>query len=263
MPTSVADREQVRALFQRYAASGDPATREELVERFLPLARSIARKFSGPFVEDDDLFQVASVGLLQAIERYDPSIGTAFSSFAVPTIAGTVRRHLRDHSWTVRPPRDLQERALSVRKRAGLMAARIGRSPTANELAAELDMDLESVVEALHGMASRQGVSLSQPVQPGDEGSRTLQDTLGGDDAALSQAEDAITVERLVDHLPAREREIIRLRYEEDLTQAEIAERVGLSQMHISRILRALIRELGDAAGGELGDAARPERVGA
>jgi RNA polymerase sigma-B factor len=245
MSASVRDRQDDRALFERYAASREPAVREELAERFLPLARSIARRFTGPFVEDEDLVQVASVGLLHAIERYDPALGTAFSSFAVPTIAGTVRRHLRDHTWAVRPPRDLQERALSVRKHAGAMAAAIGRPPTASELAADLGMDLESVVEALHGMASRRAVSLSLPIETGDDGSRTLGDTLGAHDPALSRAEDAITIERMVADLPAREREIIRLRFEEDLTQAEIGERVGLSQMHVSRILRAVLRDLG------------------
>jgi RNA polymerase sigma-B factor len=254
---SLPDQRDDRSLFEHFAATHDPVVREELAARFLPLARSIARKFSGPFVEDDDLFQVAAVGLLHALDRYDPGKGTAFSSFAVPTIAGTVRRHLRDHSWTVRPPRELQERALNVRKRASEMAAANGRSPTANELAADMGLDLESVVEALQGMAARQGVSLSRPADSGDEGSRTLGDTLGEDDAGLLRAEDAMTIEHLLDGLPAREREIIRLRFEEDLTQAEIGERVGLSQMHVSRILRAVLRDLHEAAGAE-----RPEPAG-
>ena len=251
MAASLPDQRDDRSLFEHFAATHDPVVREELAARFLPLARSIARKFSGPFVEDDDLFQVAAVGLLHALDRYDPGKGTAFSSFAVPTIAGTVRRHLRDHSWTVRPPRELQERALNVRKRASELAAANGRSPTANELAADMGIDLESVVEALQGMAARQGVSLSRPAGSGEEGSRTLGDTLGEDDAGLLRAEDAMTIEHLLDGLPAREREIIRLRFEEDLTQAEIGERVGLSQMHVSRILRAVLRDLHEAARAE------------
>jgi RNA polymerase sigma-B factor len=257
MAASLPAQRDDRSLFEHFAATRDPVARGELAARYLPLARSIARKFSGPFVEDDDLIQVASVGLLHALDRYDPGKGTAFSSFAVPTIAGTVRRHLRDHSWTVRPPRELQERALNVRKRASELAAANGRSPTANELAAEMGMDLESVVEALQGMAARQGVSLSRPVDSGDEGSRTLGDTLGEDDAGLLRAEDAMTIEHLVDGLPAREREIIRLRFEEDLTQAEIGEHVGLSQMRVSRILRAVLRDLNEAARAE-----RPEPAG-
>ena len=257
MAASLPDQRDERSLFEHLAATRDAAVRADLAARFLPLARSIARKFSGPFVEDDDLLQVAALGLLHAIDRYDPGKGTAFSSFAVPTIAGTVRRHLRDHSWTVRPPRELQERALGLRKRASELAAANGRSPTANELAADMGIDLESVVEALQGMAARQGVSLSRPTESGDEGSRTLGDTLGEDDAGLLRAEDSMTIEHLLDGLPAREREIVRLRFEEDLTQAEIGERVGLSQMHVSRILRTVLRDLTEAAQAE-----RPEPAG-
>jgi RNA polymerase sigma-B factor len=241
---SLHERHRERMLFRRYAERRDALTRDELVARYLPLARSLARRYSPSPPTDDDLVQVASLGLLKAIDRFDPDLGTAFSSFAVPTIIGEIRRQLRDHGWMVRPPRDIQERALKVRKVADEMGSRLGRSPTASELAAHLGCSMESVVEALEGLNARRAESLEGPRALSDDATVTLGDTIGAEDVDFKHAEDAMTVEYLLRDLPDREREILRLRYEEDLTQHEIGRRVGLSQMQVSRILRSVMGDL-------------------
>ena len=243
--TSSDQRDHERRLFRRYVRDHDPATREELVTQYLPLARSIVRRFNRTGPLDEDLVQVASLGLLNAIDRYDPDMGPAFSSFAVPTILGNVRRHLRDHGWSVRPPRDLQERALSVRKIADRLATRLGRQPTAPELAEEMGESVETVVEALQALSARQSASLDKPLRTGDE-ETTLGMTIGGDDDGYAQAEARAMLDDLLGDLPERDREILRLRFEEDLTQQEIGRRLGMSQMHVSRILRRLLDELAD-----------------
>jgi RNA polymerase sigma-B factor len=251
MTTSLRDRQRQHEQFRRYAATRDPALRDALVRDLLPLARHISRRFSGRLAGEDDLFQVASMGLLKAIDRFDPSMGTAFSTYAVPTIAGEIRRHLRDHTWSVRPPRDVQESSLRVRRAADEFAARHGRVPTAREIAEELEISLESVVEALEGLAARTTLSLDRPTDADDGAAATLGQTFGAPDPALARVEDAVTVEHMLADLPPREREILRLRFEEDLTQLEIGRRVGVSQMHVSRILRDVLRELSEAASPE------------
>jgi RNA polymerase sigma-B factor len=243
--TTSDQRDHERRLFRRYVRDHDPATREELVRQYLPLARSIVRRFNRTGPLDEDLLQVASIGLLNAIDRYDPDLGHAFSSFAVPTILGNVRRHLRDHGWSIRPPRDLQERALAVRKIADRLSTRLGRQPTASELAEEMGESVETVVEALQALSARQSASLDKPLRTDDE-ETTLGMTIGADDDGYAQAEARAMLEDMLGDLAERDREILRLRFEEDLTQEEIGRRVGMSQMHVSRILRRLIGELGD-----------------
>ncbi|HKH19176.1 MAG TPA: SigB/SigF/SigG family RNA polymerase sigma factor [Solirubrobacteraceae bacterium] len=241
------ERRREALLFTRYGATRDPSLREQLVESYLPLARSIARRYQSPRVPAEDLVQVAAIGLMKAIDRYDPRRGIAFSSYAVPTMVGEVQRHFRDHTWGVRPPRDLQERAQRVLAVNRALSAELGRPPSAGEIAERLQLSLEDVVEALQACSARDTTSLDRPRVVGDE-SDTLADTIGADDDEYDRVDDAITAELLMTHLDAREREIIRLRFHEDLTQSEIGERIGCSQMHVSRLVRGAIAKLAAAA---------------
>ena len=241
------DRRRETLLFSRYGESRDPALREQLVERYLPLARTIARRYQSQRVPTEDLVQVAAIGLMKAIDRYDPARGIAFSSYAVPTMVGEVQRHFRDHTWGVRPPRDLQERAQRVLAINRTMSAELGRPPSAREIADRLRVSLEDVVEALQACDARDSTSLDRPRVMGEEGD-TLADTLGGEDSEYDRVDQAITAELLMRHLDEREREILRLRFHEDLTQSEIGERIGCSQMHVSRLVRGAIAKLTAAA---------------
>ena len=246
-PRTARDRRREALLFRRYCSTRDPSLREELVKTYLPLARMIARRYRSPRVPLEDLVQVAAIGLMKAIDRYDPARGVAFSSYAVPTMVGEVQRHFRDHTWGVRPPRDLQERAQRVLAANRTLGAELGRPPTASEIAGRLQLSLEDVVEALQACDARDAASLDRPRTIGDE-SDTFADTLGGEDAGYARVDDAITAELLMRALDAREREVIRLRFHEDLTQSEIGERIGCSQMHVSRLVRGAIAKLAVAA---------------
>src|SRR5919206_490351 len=221
-------------------------SRDELIERHLPLARSLAYRYRYGPESMDDLFQVASLGLVKAADRWDPDRGFAFSSFATPTILGELRRHLRDTAWALRVPRELQERALVVARTANEMTGTLGRPPTAAELAESTGMPLEDVVEARAAGTARHAVSIYRPLSEGEE--EPLADVLGADDPAFAATDDALTSERLLASLPPREREILRLRFQEELTQWQIGERVGCSQMHVSRLIRQSLRRLRETA---------------
>jgi RNA polymerase sigma-B factor len=249
-PRGAGDRLTEALQFNRLKASGDPALREQLVMTYLPLARTIARRYQSPRVPAEDLMQVATIGLMKAIDRYDPERGVAFSSYAVPTMVGEVQRHFRDHTWGVRPPRDLQERAQRVMTINRTLGAELGRPPSTGEIAEKLGVSLEDVVEALQACDARDTTSLERPRVVGEE-TDTLADTIGHEDGEYERVEQAITADLLMTRLDAREREIIRLRFHEDLTQSEIGERIGCSQMHVSRLVRAAIAKLAAAAEGE------------
>ena len=241
------DRLREALLFSRYGSTHDPSLREQLVMTYLPLARTIARRYQSPRVPTEDLVQVATIGLMKAIDRYDPDRGVAFSSYAVPTMVGEVQRHFRDHTWGVRPQRDLQERAQRVLAINRTLSAELGRPPSAGEIAERLHVSLEDVVEALQACDARDTTSLNRPRVVGEEND-TLADTIGGEDREYDRVEQAITAELLMRVLDDREREIIRLRFHEDLTQSEIGERIGCSQMHVSRLVRGAIAKLAAAA---------------
>src|SRR5215211_7588403 len=241
------DRLHEALLFSRYGATRDPALRERLVMTYLPLARTIARRYQSPRVPTEDLVQVATIGLIKAVDRFDADRGVAFSSYAVPTMVGEVQRHFRDHTWGVRPPRDLQERAQRVLAINRTLSAELGRPPSAGEIAERLHVSLEDVVEALQACDARDTTSLNRPRVVGEE-SDTLADTIGGEDREYDRVEQAVTAELLMRVLDDREREIIRLRFHEDLTQSEIGERIGCSQMHVSRLVRGAIAKLAAAA---------------
>jgi RNA polymerase sigma-B factor len=192
--------------------------------------------------------QAGSIGLLNAIDRYDPAAGTAFSSFAVPTILGEIRRHFRDRTWSVRVPRSLKELAADGRDAAAEFERESGRAPTAAELAAALGTDVERLLEARLAAAAQYPDSLDRPLgAAGDDVPGSVQEHVGDEDPRLSEAEDTVSMEILTRCLGPRDRELVRLRFEEDLTQQDIAARVGLSQMHVSRLLRDALAQLGEA----------------
>jgi RNA polymerase sigma-B factor len=236
-----------RRLLERYHRHGDRAARDAIVARFLPLARQLARRYSGAGEPLDDLIQVASLGLVKAVDRFDPSRAVAFSSFAVPTILGELKRHFRDKGWSVRVPRDLQELALKLDRVAEELSRELSRAPTPSELAARLGVTEEEVLEAREAAHAYRAVSLDRPRNEDDESGPVVSDGMGGDDPGFGRAEDAATVDQLLRVLAPREREVLRLRFVEDLTQQEIGERIGVSQMHVSRLIRQAIQRLGDA----------------
>ena len=237
-----------RQLLVRYHREGDAAAREALVARFLPLARQLARRYQRGGEQLDDLVQVASLGLLKAIDRFDPARETAFSSFAVPTILGEIKRHFRDKGWAVRVPRDLQELSVKVDRVADEMARELGRAPTPAEIAERTGSSLEQVLEAREASGAYRAVSLDRPRPDDEDDGDSYADAVGADDPGYSVAEAAATVDRLMRVLTDREREVLRLRFEEDLTQSEIGTRVGVSQMHVSRLIRQSIARLRDEA---------------
>ena len=229
-----------RGLFERYRRTGDPAVRAELTERFLPLARSLARRHEGGGESLDDLTQVASLALLKAIDRFDPQRPVAFTSYAVPTIVGELKRYFRDYSWSVRVPRSLQELALRAQRESEQFAAEHGHAPTAGQLAQRLGVDVEQILEAREALGARRAASLERPHEDADDDERPVRE-LGVEEPGFAAAENAATVSRLAGLLSERDREALRLRFEQDLTQSEIGARIGCSQMHVSRILRRAV----------------------
>ena len=219
--------------------------RERIVERCLPLADHIARRFDGRGEPREDLVQVARVGLVNAINRFDVEAGSDFVSFAVPTIMGEVRRHFRDNSWSVKVPRRLKELHLRLGAATAELSQRLGRAPTASELAEELDMDREEVIEGLVAGSSYNTLSIDSG-GGGDEDAPAIVDTLGDMDDGLDQIDNRETLRPLLAQLPERERTVLLLRFFESMTQTQIAERVGVSQMHVSRLLAKSLARLRD-----------------
>src|SRR4051812_26243596 len=224
-----------RDLATRYHRDGDLGAREELAERFIPLARDLALRYSYTDEPLDDLVQVASLGLLKAIDRYEPGRGTKFTSYAVPTILGELKRHFRVKGWALHVPRDLQERALSVSRASEKLSARLGRSPKAREIAAEIGCSLENVLEASEAAGSYETASLDAPFSRDADEPAALVDLVGDDDSSFSLVETREVVAETWHALPEIEREVVRLRFVEDLTQREIGDKIGFSQMHVSR----------------------------
>jgi len=233
-----------RRLLERYRAERDPALRDALVERFMPLAEQLARRYRRGAEPIDDLLQVASIGLINAIERFDPEHGTAFSSFAVPTIVGELKRYFRDAGWAVRVPRDLQELALKVDRAATQLTTELGRSPTPTEIGARVGASVESVLEGLDAAGAAQARSLDESRGGDEEAAPALADRLGVEELGYERAEDVATVEHLMRALTRQQREVLRLRFHEDLTQSEIGARMGISQMHASRLIRQALGRL-------------------
>src|ERR1700759_206221 len=237
-------------LFVRWQQHGDRQARDELVQRFLPLARKLARRYSGAREPFDDLLQVASLGLVKAIDRFDLSRGTAFSSFAVPTILGELKRYFRDLGWAVHVPRGAQERAVKVEEAQQMLASRLNRAPTVPELAQYLEFDIEDVLDALETSRAHHASSLDAPYDDGEGESGTMVESFGDLDPSLQSADDRVTITAAARQLPQRERDVLTLRFVHDLTQTQIADHIGVSQMQVSRILRRAIAHLTEITDG-------------
>lgn len=239
-------RQELREQFISYARDRDAASREQLVAAHLGLAEYLARRFANRGEPLDDLVQVASLGLIKAVDRFDPERGVEFSTYATHTIVGELKRHFRDKGWAIRAPRRMQELYLRLGKVVGTLGQELGRSPTIAELAAEVKVSEEEVLEALEAGQAYRSTSLDAPA--GNEEGETLGTRLGEEDPSLEDAESRATLSPLLAQLPSRERLILHLRFFEGLTQSEIATRLGISQMHVSRLLARSVAQLRSAA---------------
>ncbi|MGA8014344.1 MAG: SigB/SigF/SigG family RNA polymerase sigma factor [Candidatus Dormiibacterota bacterium] len=251
-PARSAQREEVRRLLREYRESRDPAIRARLVELNSDLVHFIARRFANRGEPLEDIEQVGFLGLIQAIDRFDPSLENEFSTFATPTIMGEIRRHFRDRSWAVRVPRRLQENLLRVHAAEQELQGRLGRAPSIEEIGAHLGLEPDEVLAALEVSPAQHTVSLQAPIGAADGEESTLSERLGSEDEGLDRVEMRDVLERAMAHLSPRERRIMALRFVEQLPQTEVAKRLGISQMHVSRLQRAAVehlrREVGDQA---------------
>jgi RNA polymerase sigma-B factor len=235
-------------LLLRYHEEGDLDAREELVLRFMPLARQLASRYRHAGEALDDLVQVACLGLLKAVDRYEPQRGGGFTRYAVPTMLGELKRHFRDKGWSVHVPRATQELVLKVTEALGVLPGKLGRSPRPRDLAEAVNAPVEEVLEAMEAATAYEATSLDAPRASGDDdGEWTHGDALGNEDHGYELVEIGETLRGTLQALPVRERVILKLRFEQDMTQAEIAERIGVSQMHVSRLLRRSLDRLAAA----------------
>jgi RNA polymerase sigma-B factor len=248
------EREELRQKFTAYAATRDVELRDELIEAHLRLAEHLARRFSNRGVPVDDLIQVASLGLVKAVERFDPERGLEFSTFATPTIVGELKRHFRDKGWAVRVPRRVQELHVEINALVGELTQRFGRSPTIPEIAERAGTSEEEILEAIEAGQAYRSASIDAPGVESDESTPGLSDQLGEHDAGLMDAENRMLLSELIQTLPKREQLMLHLRFFEGMTQSQIADRLGISQMHVSRLLAkslALLREAAEAQPGK------------
>jgi RNA polymerase sigma-B factor len=234
------DQVDEEALFREFRATRARRLRNELVERHMGLAAHVARRFGRRGPSDDDLRQVAFLALVKAVDRYEPDRNVAFSTFAGRTIEGEIKRHFRDHTWTVRVPRSAKETHLRLRKATDELTQQLGRSPSVAQLAEHLGITTDEVVEGIAAGSAYTTASLDAPLGADSDGTRQV----GGEDEGFSHVSDSSLVEGLLETLPPREREIVRLRFYEELSQSEIAERIGISQMHVSRLLRRSFEQM-------------------
>jgi RNA polymerase sigma-B factor len=233
-------RQAEKQLILEYRHTGSRRDRDAVIDHFLPLARSLARQYRRGAEPLEDLEQVASLALVRAVEGFDPSRDVAFSSYAVPTITGALKRHYRDHGWSVRVPRELQELAMRIQRFNEAASAATGESPTAAQVARHAGVSVEEVIEAREAYEALHADSLDQPrmSRDDDDGRASLLDTIGSHDMAFRSAFDRVLIDSLLETLDERDQMIVRLYYLEELTQSEVGSRLGLSQMHISRLLR-------------------------
>jgi RNA polymerase sigma-B factor len=232
----------MRDVFAAYARTGDVVLRDQLVSAYMGLAAYLARRFANRGQPLDDLVQVASVGLLKAIDRFDPSLGVEFSTYATTTIVGELKRHLRDRGWAVRAPRRMQDLYLSLSQVIDMLSQQLGRSPTIAELAVEVQASEEEVLEALEAGQAYRFASLDAPTS--DLPSGDLGERLGQEDVELDRAEQRATLEPLLEALPPRQRQVVQLRFFGGMTQSEIARHLGVSQMQVSRLLTKSVAQL-------------------
>jgi RNA polymerase sigma-B factor len=224
-------------LLRRYHRGGDVGARQELIERHIAFVRRLAQRYARRGEQLEDLTQVGCVGLIKAIDRFDGGYGASLTTYAAPNILGEIKRHFRDRGWSVRVPREIQELNVRLTRTIDALTTKLGRSPSVDELAEATGATLEQVLEAMESSAAYSALSLSEGPDPDEETGGPME-TLGEDDLAYEQSEQRITLATGIQRLPARERAILHLRFFEGLTQSEIAERVGISQMHVSRLIR-------------------------
>jgi RNA polymerase sigma-B factor len=240
-PPAVSDK----VLFKQYAA-GDLNARAAIVQRYMPLARRLASRYRNSGEAREDLEQVAYVGLLKTIDRFEPDAGS-FIGYAIPSIRGELKRHFRDKGWGMRVPRPVQERWLRVSEATDRLTADLGRSPSPRELAVKTQFTVEEVLEALDAAQSYSPRALDAPIAGDDDGVRTLGESIGHEDPGFHHVELGASISPAFADLPERQQKIVRMRFIEDLTQAQIAERFGISQMHVSRLLRRSLDHMGAA----------------
>jgi RNA polymerase sigma-B factor len=246
------DRVESDKLFERWQKAGDQRARAELVKRFLPLARNLARRYAGAREPFDDLLQVASLGLVKAIDRFDTERGAAFSSFAVPTILGELKRYFRDLGWSVHVPRGAQEQALKVQEAHERLTTKTGRPPTVDELAQYLELSIEDVLDALETAAAHHSTSLDAPREDRSTGEAgALVDVFGEEDRRYEVIDETVTISVAARELSPRERRVLALRFVGDMTQTQIAQEIGVSQMQVSRILRRALNRLRELTEGD------------
>jgi RNA polymerase sigma-B factor len=238
-------------LLRRCAESGDPEVREELVERFMPLARSLALRYRGGSEPLDDLMQVACLGLVKAIDGFDPARGKPFTAYAVPTILGELRRHFRDHVWPVHLPRSLQERTLDVEEAITRLTEDLGRFPTVAQIAERLDIEQEDVLDAMRADEARRTLSLDAPRRRDEEDAAPAVEAVESEEPGYDTVEASLAAQAA--GLDEREWHVLRLRFSENLNQYEIGARIGVSQMQVSRIIRGALRKLLGAVRGDAG----------
>jgi RNA polymerase sigma-B factor len=231
-------------LFKQYRRRGDRRARDELVRRFLPLARKLAYRYHDAGEPFDDLVQVASLGLVKAVDRFDTARGVAFTTYAVPTITGELKRHFRDNSWAVHVPRGTRDRALRVHGAIRDLTETSGRRPAGRELARKLSLSSQQLDEALGALGAFDAVSLDAPAVPSEQEAQSRSETIGAPDSDYELAERRITIDAALKRMPSRERRVLRMRFVEDRTQADIAAHIGVSQMQVSRILRGALERL-------------------
>lgn len=240
------DKEKTRELFRRFKEEGDMGAREKLVMSHLNLVRFIANKFKNRGEPIDDLIQVGYLGLLKAIDRFDPSRGLEFTTFATPTIMGEIKRHFRDKGWSVRVPRRLQELSAKVNQATDTLTSQLQRSPTIAEIADYLDATVDEVLEAMESSSAYSSVSLEAPSGADDDDTPSVIDRYATEDSDLAFTDDRIIIEEALASFSPRERDVIEMRFLKGMTQIEIAEKLGISQVQVSRLLRRTLKKIQD-----------------
>lgn len=242
---SIRDKQKIKELFKRYKETGDEQAREQLVLAHLNLARFLASKFKNRGESLDDLVQVATIGLIKAIDRFDISRGLEFTTFATPTIMGEIKRHFRDKGWSVRVPRRLQELSAKVTQVSDKLTEKLQRSPSVDEIAQALGVSVDEVLEAMESAHAYSSVSLDVPQGDDDDGtqSSTVIDKYALVDEDLESSDDRIVLEQAIKDFSEREQQIIRMRFLEGFTQVEIAQKLQISQVQVSRLLRKTLQK--------------------
>lgn len=240
------DKEKTHELFRRYKQDGDMEAREKLVMSHLNLVRFLANKFKNRGEPLDDLIQVGYLGLLKAIDRFDPDRGLEFTTYATPTIMGEIKRHFRDKGWSVRVPRRLQELSAKVNQATDALITSLQRSPTVEEIAEYLDSTVDEVLEAMESSSAYTSVPLEAPGGSDSEDTPSVLDRYASEDSALAFTDDRLVIEEALKGFSPREREVIEMRFVKGMTQIEIAEKLGVSQVQVSRLLRRTLKKIQD-----------------